>query len=180
MSNKRIKYKPEPYKDFESNGYIGKVKNKHGHYEEKHLFRNAINDEPRVDSMVGITMCMLSHPAFKDLKPRHRLLYVYAKSQYYCMVDREEFNKNYPQYVGQKEYIYLNQKLLSDVFKMYARGSKTEMYHDIAVLVEHGFIQPIKRENNQRTIYKLISEWWNWTPNKKYTLVGNKYEWVEV
>lgn len=179
----RIKYTLEPYKDFESNGYIAKVKNKHGNYEEKHVFISAISGIQRIDSMAGLTMSMLSHPAFKDLKPRQRLLYLYAKSQYQGMADREDFNKTYQEYAGKKEYIYLNHKLLIDVFEMYTKHTAREMYKDIKVLVEHGFLVPVCKEKNQRTIYKLIGEWQSWTPHKKYIERPGKpfqYEWVDL
>lgn len=179
--SKQVKYILKPYEPFESNGYIGIVKDKHGKDKEAHIFVPATSDETRVDSMVGITMCMLSHPAFQDLKPRIRMLYIYAKAQYNGMVDREQFNKDYKDtnMAGHKEYIYLNDKLLTEVFKVYGKGSRGLMYSDIAILVEHGFLEPIIREKNQRTIYKLSSEWLNWQPHRKYVLQGKKYEWVD-
>lgn len=182
MASKKIKIKVNPYESFESNGYVGIVEDKHGKKVEKHLFIPATSDEPRVDSMVGITMCMLSHPAFKDLKPRVRMLYICAKSQYYGMAERDSFNKNYSEYAGKKEYIYLNDKLLTDVLKMYSKGARGRMYGDIATLVEHGFLVPVCSEKNQRTIYKLSDEWTNWTPHKKYVERPGKpfqYEWVD-
>lgn len=163
-------YVVKPYMDFESYGYI-----KDG----KHYFTPVLGEKDRIDSVVGITMCMLSHPAYKDLKMRQRQLYLYAKAQYKGMVDRQSFEKAHPEYKGHPEYIYLNYKLLIDVFEAYSNSNRAEMYRDITVLVEHGFIVPVKRENNQRTIYKLIPEWQNWTPHKKYVQKGKNYYWED-
>lgn len=172
MGNPKSKgYVVKPYKDFESYGFI-----KDG----KHYFTPVFGGNDRIDSVAGITMCMLSHPAYKDLKPRQRQLYLYAKAQYKGMVDRKKFEEDHPEYKGHPEYIYLNYKLLVDVFEAYSKNNRAEMYRDIAVLVEHGFLEPVIRENNQRTIYKLISEWQSWTPHKKYLKRETKYEWVEL
>ncbi len=165
-------YKTNAYKDFESSGFL-----KDG----KHYFTPAAGGNDRVDSTTTMTMSMLSHPAFKDLKPRQRLLYMYAKSQYRGMVDRTQFEKDYPEYKGKPEYIYLNYKLMIEVFEVYGKNNRAEMYKDLKVLVEHGFIVPVKRENNQRTIYKFIAEWQNWAPHRKYVEQEKqyKYDWVE-
>lgn len=168
-------YKPKPYKDFESYGYIGA--------DGKHWFTPIMGGNDRKDSVAGITMCMLSHPAFKDLKPRQRLLYLYCKAQYKGMVDRTEFEKNYPQYKGKPEYIYLNHKLMIDVFEMYSKHTAREMYKDIKELTAHGFLVPVCSEKNQRIIYKLVSEWQSWTPHRKYAERPGKpfqYEWVDL
>ncbi len=142
-----------------------------------------LGDKERKDSTATLTMSMLSHPAFKDLKPRQRLLYLYAKAQYKGMVDRTQFEDDYPQYKGHPEYIYLNHKLLIDVFEMYTKHTAREMYKDIKVLTEHGFLVPVCKENNQRTIYKLVSEWQSWAPHKKYVERPGKpfqFEWADL
>lgn len=169
MGKHKIQYKLKPYENFESSGHIGIVKDEHGRDVEAHIFVPVTSDTTRVDSMVGITMCMLSHPAFKDLKPRQRLLYLYAKAQYKGMVDRNDFEKAYPQYKGHKEYVYLNSYQMINVFEMYTKHTARELYKDITVLTEHGFLVPVGYdEKSQRIIYKLIGEWQNWEPHKKY------------
>lgn len=190
MGKKHQNYEAKPYANFESYGYI-----KGG----THYFKPVFGDTERKDSTAAITMCMLSHPSFKDLKARQRLLYLYAKAQYRGMVDRTEFEEAYPQFKGHPEYIYLNNKLLIDVFEMYSKHSARELYNDIKVLTEHGFMVPVGYdEPTQRIIYKLIPEWQNWQPHKKYMPRLGKslkqikatdkrikqtnydYEWVEV
>lgn len=158
--SKSQEYKPKPYKDFESYGYI-----KDG----THWFTPILGDKDRKDSVAGITMCMLSHPSFKDLKPRQRLLYVYAKAQCKGMAERKDFEENYPQFKGHPEYIYLNSHLMINVYEMYTKNTARELYKDITALTEHGFLVPIcYDEKSQRIIYKLISEWQNWQPHLKY------------
>ncbi len=191
MSRRKYKtYEAKPYEPFESYGYI-----KDG----QHYFFPILSNRERKDSVAGVTMCMLSHPAFKDLKPRQRLLYLYAKAQYKQMAERKEFEEKYPQYKGHPEYIYLNNKLMVDVFEMYSKHTVRELYSDIKVLTEHGFIVPVGYdEESQRIIYKLIAEWQEWNPHKKYVPKLGKslkqikatdkrvkqsnfnYEWVEV
>ena len=190
MGKKQQGYEAKPYANFESYGYI-----KDG----QHWFTPILGSNDRKDSVAGITMCMLSHPAFLDLKPRQRLLYLYAKAQFKAMAERNDFNDKYPQYKGHPEYIYLNHKLMIDVFEMYSKHSARELYSDIKILTEHGFIVPVGYdEESQRIIYKLIAEWQNWEPHKKYVAKLGKslkqvkatdkrikqtnydYEWIEV
>lgn len=159
MAKKQQNYEAKPYANFESYGYI-----KNG----KHYFMPILGDTERVDSPITLTMAMLSHPAFKDLTPKQRLLYMYAKSQYKAMVDRTKFEEDYPQFKGKPEYIYLNHKLMIDVFEMYPKSSARLLYKDITALTEHGFLQPVLDESNQRKVYKLIAEWQNWQPHLKY------------
>lgn len=160
-----------PYQAFESSGSI---------YEGHHKYID-IQGRMRADSMIGVTTSMLFHPAWLDLSPQQRCLYWAAKYQYKSAADRPGQHNDNPKYKGNagKTYIYLNEKIV-DQFKIYGKGHKA-LYKDTKALIEHGFIVPVEREHNQRTIYQLISEWQNYKAGFKYIEVNthkHQYDWV--
>lgn len=158
------------YESFETTGYIS-----NGH----HYFDD-INGNRRADSMIGVTTSMLLHPAFLDLSNTQKMLYMVAKYQYRNAPDRPCDHNDNEEYKN-RAYIYLNMKLVTDVFGIYASKNKATFYRDIRALTEHGFIVPVERENNQRTIYKLSDAWREYTPGTKYTEINtfnHRWEWV--
>jgi hypothetical protein len=138
-NSKRRKYKP---KDFESTG----VSN---------------------DTSANIYESMLQSPAWKDLKPRERQLYLYCKSQYY---GKRKPSKDYPDIEAfqSAECFYLN--LASVVnYGIYKRSGNKEFYSDMKTLAEHGFIEVVSsgRYTKTKSIYKYSSKWKNWKKTEK-------------
>lgn len=179
---KNTNYKPSNYQDFEcSNSYIDTKDNKH-HFKDS-------NGNDRIDSATTITMSMLSHPAFQDLTTEQRFLYVITKSQYKGAVDRpcNSKNKRLASKFGGKDankYIYINHKLLTDVFKVYSPKSLRTIENDIDALISHGFIEIAEKKIGQRTIYKFSAAWNDWNPCIEYKNVSAdkdvfKYVWVD-
>lgn len=168
-------YKANEYESFETTGYL---ENKHHYFED-------MNGNRRSDSKIGITTSMMLHPAYLDLTAQQRNLYLIAKYQYHNAPDMPCKHNENDLYKGRtgKRYIYLNRKL-AEVFHVYSDGKNNKsFYRDITALVEHGFIVPIERENNQRTIYLLSDEWKNYIPGMKYTEINknlHRWEWVRV
>ena len=161
-----------PYQAFESSGHI---------YDGHHKYID-MQGKLRADSMIGVTTSMIFHPAWLDLTPHQRCLYLAAKYQYKSAADRPRDNNSDPKYKGisGKNYVYLNERLI-DQFAIYSKKNHTTLYKDIKVLVEHGFIVPVEREHNQRTIYQLSDEWQNYKAGFKYIEVNthkHQYDWV--
>lgn len=132
--------------------------------DNKHYFW--YKDKERVNSPCTLTMELMSSPAFIDLTPSQRILYSYAKLQYWGATNRpcakyEEFQNEHA-----KEYFYLNNNLIINVYKLYKTNAT--MYKDIKELVNHGFIIPIQTENHRMTIYRYSDEWHNWQPGLIY------------
>ena len=155
-SKKSKPIKAKPYLSFESpTDYI--VDNKH-HFN--------YNGSSRINSQCTLTMELMSSPAYLDLTPRQKVLYSYAKLQYYGAVDK--VCSRYPEFQNAhaKEYFYLNSNLLRNVYHLY--NSNTTMYKDLDELVKHGFIVKVQTENHQRTIYRYSAEWINWQPGMIY------------
>lgn len=166
-------YKPNAYEDFETTGYV----------QDKHHYFVDINGNKRSDSMIGITTSMFVHPAFLDLTNTQKMLYITAKYQYRNAPDRPCDHNDNDLYKGKdgKQYIYLNLKLATEVFRIYGEKNKATFYKDIKALIAHGFIVPVQRENNQRTIYKLSEEWKHYEPGTEYQEINtntHRWEWV--
>ena len=125
------------------------------------------NGKEQTDTTTNICYSMLISPAFMDLSARQRMLYIYAKSQYFGARSRpkndykdiEEYQKD-----GGRKYFYLNHYLLSEVYGLYPKSNTRDLYKDINVLIEHGFIEQVSngRANQKRSIYKYSEKWKLW------------------
>ncbi len=125
------------------------------------------NGKKQTDTTTNICYSMLISPAFKDLTARQRMLYVYAKTQYFGAKSRPKNDfpdiEEYKADSGRK-YFYLNHFLLSNVFGLYPKSNTRDLYADIDSLIEHGFIKKVSdgRANQQRSIYTYSTKWKEW------------------
>ena len=144
MSGSRKKPKPKP---FESKG-------------EKYLDKAG---RARADTSANLYESMLTSEAFMDLKPRQRLLYVYAKAQYYGKRKPKSDFKDVLE-VQSDECFYLNIGYVVDTYGLYTTNTRKEFYGDIKVLIEHGFIDDIVngQSTKSRSIYRFSDRWKNW------------------
>lgn len=163
MAQKRNK-KPPEYQKFEARSRL--KQDRQGNW--KHKFIND-NGKEETDPTANIAYSMLISEAFKDLTARQRMLYVYAKSQFYAAHSRpatdfkdiEAF-----QVQGGKMYFYLNHRLLSDVYGLYSKGNH-RLYTDIEALISHGFIERYSSGvNHMRSIYYYSDKWKEWKPTE--------------
>ena len=152
------KYKVKNYYPFESLSRVEKgIDGK-----DRHRFIN--NGKEQTDTTTLLTYSMMISDAFRDLTARQRMLYVYAKSQFYGARSRPCNDYKdidvFKEYNGSR-YFYLNHRLLSDVFGLYPKDNHRDLYKDIKALIEHGFIEKYSggRSNRSRAIYRY-SEWW--------------------
>lgn len=148
------KSKQQPYMPFES------LSNNREH-------KYMSNGKQYTDTTANICYSMLVSPAFKDLTARQRILYVYAKTQYFGAKSRPKSDfpdiEEYKRDNGRK-YFYLNHFLMSDVFGLYPKSNTRDLYVDIKALIEHGFIEQVSngKINQKRSIYTYCDKWKEW------------------
>ena len=125
------------------------------------------NGKQYTDTTANVCYSMLISPAFKDLTPRQRMLYIYAKTQYFGAKSRPK--SDYPDIEEYKtdngrKYFYLNHFLLSNVFGLYPKSNTRDLYADTNKLIEHGFIKQVSngKINQKRSIYTYSDEWKEW------------------
>lgn len=126
-----------------------------------------VDGKKQTDTTTNICYSMLTSPAFKDLTAKQRMLYIYAKTQFYGARSRpkddykdiEEYQKD-----GGRKYFYLNHKMITEVFALYPKSNTRDLYTDIQVLIEHGFIEQVSngRINQKRSIYTYSTKWKEW------------------
>ena len=148
------KNKQQPYMPFES------LSNNREH-------KYMSNGKQYTDTTANVCYSMLISPAFKDLTPRQRMLYIYAKTQYFGAKSRPK--SDYPDIEEYKtdngrKYFYLNHFLLSNVFGLYPKSNTRDLYADTNKLIEHGFIKQVSngKINQKRSIFTYSDEWKEW------------------
>lgn len=125
------------------------------------------------DTTTNITYSMMTSPAFKDLTARQRMLYIYAKSQFWAARSRpsKDFKEVQEfQEVEGRLCFYLNHALLSEVYSLYPKSNHRDLYKDIQALIEHGFIErvtnttgkDVSENNHMRNIYRYSDGWKSW------------------
>lgn len=141
-SNSKSKYKP---KDFESTG-------------------------ERSDTCAQIFESMLNSPAWRDLKPRQQLLYVYVKAQFYGKRKPKHDYPDNPAFQSD-ECFYMNLGAAVK-YDLYKRSGNKEFYKDMRELCEHGFIKCVSngRYTKKKSIYRYSADWKGW---KNKDSVGN-------
>ena len=102
----------------------------------------------------NIYLDMLTSPAWIDTPKNARLLYIYAKAQFWGV-------KEHPQ--NRQDYFYLNKSLVVDIYKLYTNTS--QFRKDINELIKHGFIELVENGKFTRTknIYKYSDKWKTWS-----------------
>lgn len=176
------RYKIQDYYPFESKSRVRPCADG----KERHRFEH--NGKEQTDTTTLLTYSMMISEAFKDLTARQRMLYVYAKGQFYGARSRpcSDFPEipEFKEYKGQK-YFYLNHRLLSDVYGLYPKSNHRDLYNDTAALIAHGFIEwytepkAVNKSNHMRTIYRYSEAWKDWKPGYEYRNEGNGWKWVK-
>lgn len=120
------------------------------------------------DSFARIYNSMLTHPAFIALKTRQKVLYLYAKNQFYGTRKPGKDFKDDPR-LQEDTMFYLNFGLVVNKYGLYSRNGQHEFYSDVQALIDAGFIERVAngKSTKSRSIYKFSSNW------KFKTLMGN-------
>jgi hypothetical protein len=122
----------------------------------------------RSDVFASLYMSMLTHPAFKDMKPRTQILYLYCKAQLYA-----EKNKAI---VDGEECFSMNRNKWKNLYELYTNPNS--FYKDMDILIGHGFVDCVSCGAISRTknLFRLSARWQKWgtpdftLPNKVKTI----------
>ena len=104
---------------------------------------------------------LLDSPAFHDLTPRQKVLYVYCARESHGRAMGEAENRGEAK---DETLFYMNKGLRSKVHEIYPESDTRCFREDMAALVEHGFVDCVqsgleKRENN---LFRLSGRWNHW------------------
>ena len=145
MGNRKTPYQPKSY---ESCGYVKS------------------NGRKRADTSANLYESMLVSPAFLDLSPRQRCLYLACKAQCY---GKRKPSKDFPQIDSLKDdtMFYLNWSAVAK-YGLYTSTMHATFYRDMKVLCEHGFIRQVSsgKLRHEKSIYQYSANWQTWTPTE--------------
>lgn len=165
------KPKPSEHLPFEAKSKLVYVGSRDG-YKYRYTDKNG-NEQTDTDARIAYTLMVST--AFKSLTPRQRVLYLCAKSEFYAARSRpsKDFRDEngepleiFREYGG-KGCIYLNRKLLCDVYGLYPPSNKRDLYADIQALIQAGLLErvtglerfDITKTNHQRNIFRFSEKW---------------------
>ena len=102
---------------------------------------------------------MMLSEAFVTLTPRQMMLYIVAKMQFY---GHRKPAKDYPHIEAfhSEECLYLNHAL-GVQYGLYPPSNHRDLYRDIEVLIEHGFLERLSngRVNQKKSVYRFSGNW---------------------
>lgn len=111
------------------------------------------------ESFAGLYESMLQSPAFKSLKPRVKVLYVYCKAQQFGKHKPSQDCKDFPE--GSS--FYMNWGKALD-YGLYPESSSRNFYRDMNTLEEKGFIEKLKsgQAHKEKNVYRFVDGWQKW------------------
>lgn len=114
----------------------------------------------QVDTSANIFESMLQSKAFKSLKPKQQILYVYCKAQYY---GKRKPKQDYKDKFQDDSYFYFNWQLALD-YGLYTEKSHSSLYHDMQELIKKGFIERAESGKGHKTksVYRFSNKWQEW------------------
>lgn len=104
---------------------------------------------------------LLDSPAFHDLSPKAKVLYIYCLRESHGAAMRN----NAPEGgMGDERLFYMNHALRTKVHELYAPSDTRCFERDMAALIEHGFVDVTRSgyERREKTVYRLSSRWNLW------------------
>lgn len=117
--------------------------------------RGKIQDE----SYAALYESMLQSPAFKGLKPREKVLYLYCKAQQFGKHKPSQDCSDFPE----DSSFYMNWGKALD-YGLYPASSSRNFYRDMKTLESKGFIKLLKsgQAHKEKNVYQFIDEWKKW------------------
>ena len=135
---KKTTYKP---KGFESKG---------GHY---------INEKGKksADTSANIYESMLTSTAFKKLKTKQQVLYLYCKAQYY---GKRKPSKDFKEQFQDDSYFYMNWGKALE-YGLYTASCSSNFYDDMTALEKAGFIKKVYsgKPHKEKNVYQYSDKW---------------------
>lgn len=119
------------------------------------------------DRYIALYESMYTSPAWKELKPRQKILYLYCRLQPWAT---KTPGKDYPMYEAyqQPEVFYLNWAKVRAA-GMYTRYSNKAFYDDVKALCNVGLIECLfnGRTYRQKSVYRLSALWQKYKPGSE-------------
>lgn len=128
-----------------------------------------IDPKRSYDTSANIYHSMLLSPAWMDLTPKQKELYLVCKDQRYSQKRKPPADDFGP------DAFYMNRFLWLETYKLYSPGNQKGFYRDMTALVEHGFIRCIAsgRYNKQKSVYGF-SDKWRWYGDEELFIIPNE------
>lgn len=114
------------------------------------------------DTYAAIYKSMLFCPAFKNLKNRTIILYLYMKEKHYGHRKPSADFPNIPALQGNELFYFPFSAAVET--GVYTKNMKREFYNDVKELEEHGFIRTVfnGKSRKQKSIYEFSNKWQEW------------------
>ncbi|WP_026493077.1 hypothetical protein [Butyrivibrio sp. XPD2002] len=111
------------------------------------------------DTFVRIYESMLQSDAFKKLKPRHKVLYLYCKDQWTGKRKPRHDFKDVPE-LASDDLFYFNFDLAVE-YGLYTPKSSHLFYNDMKALIDAGFIDKVVsgKAHKKKNIYRYSDRW---------------------
>ena len=120
------------------------------------------------DVYARITDSVVLSPAFQDLKPHLQMLYIAMRLQ---DIGKRKPNRDYDEksalweQVRSEQCFYFPYHVARQYCSRY-QGNSGRLYTDIAVLIDHGFIDKVVSGKTTRdnSVYRYSDRWQQWKP----------------
>lgn len=125
-------------------------------------YESAGGKNGRNDTYAAVYNSMLFHPAFKSLKNRQKVLYLYIKDQYIGHKKPRVDFPDIPDLQGDDLFYF---PLTAGVEAgIYTQNMQRELYGDIKALEDHGLIRIVfnGKPTKQKSIYGYSNKWQTW------------------
>ncbi len=123
------------------------------------------NGTKRTDTCAQLYESMLTSQAFRSLKPRQKILYVYCKSQLFGhRKPNKDYNpEDYPEYKDESCF-YMSWGAVKQ-YGLYSPNGQHEFYTDMKDLQNKGFIELVMsgRASKCKSIYRYSPDWKYWS-----------------
>lgn len=131
-----------------------------------------IDPKKASDTSANIYNSMLLSPAWMDLTPKQKELYLVCKAQMYGQKRRPKIDEENG--VG-KTAFFMNRFIWGDTYKLYKLGSNERaFYRDMNALIDHGFIRCVYsgQHNKSKSVYDY-SDRWRWFGEPFFDIPAN-------
>ena len=122
----------------------------------------------RKDSFCMVFDSLLQSPAYIDLKPVQKNLYLLCASRLYG--HRKPGSDHEEEELQGSDKFYLNWKEVHGAFGMYSDNNHSRFYKDMQALEEHGFIKKISsgKYHHAKSVYQYDFRWQVWEPGTNF------------
>lgn len=131
---------------------------------KKYTKKSYESDQSNSDVSANIYHSMLISDAWKDLKPRAKVVYLAMKDQKYSQRRKPiSIENDSDLFHYQEDDFYFNRAKWCNEYGLCA-GNHTSFESDVKALIEHGFIEIVRNGKTARvkSIYRYSDKWKSW------------------